>query len=119
VTDLLTRTPSIAGNDVEPGNDIERAYAIFIIVGGACFYAIIIGSMSVLVNSLNPTASRHKFKKDMVNNTVRWVSSRSSVSRAQVLHFPVQAACCIAAARSLWSLPFLPFNILHLTNYKK
>eukprot|EP00967_Tisochrysis_lutea_P113302 scaffold179745_cov20-Tisochrysis_lutea.AAC.2 len=29
--------------------------------------------MSVLVNSMNPTASRHKFKKDMVANTVRCV----------------------------------------------
>jgi len=35
------------------------------------------GNMSVLVNSLNPTASRHKFKKDMVANTVRcaWAAS--------------------------------------------
>jgi len=79
LTDLLTQPPLNAGNDVGPANDIERAYAIFIIVGGACFYAIIIGSMSVLVNSLNPTASRHKFKKDMVANTVRWVPARADL----------------------------------------
>jgi hypothetical protein len=36
-----------AGNDIGPGNDVERAFAIFVVVGGACFYAIIVGESGV------------------------------------------------------------------------
>jgi len=32
-----------AGNDIDPANDVERGFAIFVVVGGACFYAIVIG----------------------------------------------------------------------------
>ncbi len=53
-------------------NNIERLYCTGILVIGACFYAIVVGHMSLLVNNMNPTASRHKFKKDIINNTVRW-----------------------------------------------
>lgn len=60
-----------AGNDIGPENDVERVYCTGVLVLGACFYAIVVGNMSLLVNNLNPTASRHKFKKDIVNNTVR------------------------------------------------
>jgi potassium voltage-gated channel Eag-related subfamily H protein 6 len=63
-----------AGNDIGPANDIERGFAIIVVVGGAGFYAIVQGNMSVLISSLNPTASRHKFKKDMVNHVSRCVS---------------------------------------------
>lgn len=52
-------------------NNIERLYCTGILVIGACFYAIVVGHMSLLVNNMNPTASRHKFKKDIINNTVR------------------------------------------------
>lgn len=59
------------GNDIGPLNNMERLYCTGILVIGACFYAIIVGHMSLLVNNMNPTASRHKFKKDIINNTIR------------------------------------------------
>ena len=31
--------------------------------------------MSLLVNNMNPTATRHKFKKDIINNTVRYLGT--------------------------------------------
>ena len=59
------------GNDINPGNDIEKVYACLVLCVGACFYAIIMGSISLLVNNLDPTASRHRLKRDIINNTIR------------------------------------------------
>eukprot|EP00798_Chlamydomonas_sp_ICE-L_P026420 gene26420-17519_t len=61
------------GNDFYPGNNIEYVYAIFVQVIGACFYAIIIGNISLLINNMNPTNSRHNAKKDIINNSVSCV----------------------------------------------
>ena len=59
------------GNDTNPQNDIERLYCCFVICAGACFYAIILGNISLLVNNMDPTASRHRLKKDITSNTIR------------------------------------------------
>ncbi|KAL6749390.1 hypothetical protein V8C86DRAFT_2849289 [Haematococcus lacustris] len=63
------------GNDMQPLNDYERLYSVFVLILGACFYAIIVGNISLLVNNMNPTASRHKFKKDIVQNTIRYLGA--------------------------------------------
>lgn len=60
------------GNDVQPGNDIEKIFACFVLGMGACFYAIVMGSISLLVNNLDPTAARHRLKRDIINNAIRW-----------------------------------------------
>lgn len=61
-------------------NNIERLYCTGILVIGACFYAIVVGHMSLLVNNMNPTASRHKFKKDIINNTVRYLGAPRDIA---------------------------------------
>ncbi|EFJ47535.1 hypothetical protein VOLCADRAFT_91947 [Volvox carteri f. nagariensis] len=68
------------GNDISPKNNIERLYCTGILVIGACFYAIVVGHMSLLVNNMNPTASRHKFKKDIINNTVRYLGAPRDIA---------------------------------------
>ncbi|GFR48528.1 hypothetical protein Agub_g10423 [Astrephomene gubernaculifera] len=68
------------GNDISPQNNIERLYCTGILVIGACFYAIVVGHMSLLVNNMNPTASRHKFKKDIINNTVRYLGAPRDIA---------------------------------------
>ncbi|KXZ48358.1 hypothetical protein GPECTOR_28g765 [Gonium pectorale] len=68
------------GNDIGPQNNIERLYCTGILVIGACFYAIVVGHMSLLVNNMNPTASRHKFKKDIINNTVRYLGAPRDIA---------------------------------------
>ncbi|PNW70128.1 hypothetical protein CHLRE_17g706900v5 [Chlamydomonas reinhardtii] len=68
------------GNDINPQNNIERLYCTGILVIGACFYAIVVGHMSLLVNNMNPTASRHKFKKDIINNTVRYLGAPRDIA---------------------------------------
>ncbi len=60
------------GNDIIPGNNIEKAFTCFVMAIGACFYAIILGSISLLVNNMDPTASRHRLKRDIVQNALRW-----------------------------------------------
>lgn len=60
------------GNDIGPGNDIERLYGCFVVCVGACFYAIILGNISLLVSHMDPTASRHRLKKDITTNTIRY-----------------------------------------------
>eukprot|EP00198_Chlamydomonas_reinhardtii_P002372 XP_001691708.1 predicted protein [Chlamydomonas reinhardtii] len=64
------------GNDINP----QRLYCTGILVIGACFYAIVVGHMSLLVNNMNPTASRHKFKKDIINNTVRYLGAPRDIA---------------------------------------
>ncbi len=61
------------GNDTLPGNDIERLICCVVLAMGAMFYAIILGNMSLLVNNMDPTASRHRLKKDITTNTIRRV----------------------------------------------
>ena len=63
------------GNDVTPGNDLERLFCCFVLAVGACFYAIILGNISLLVTNVAPTAARHRLKKDIVNNTIRYAAS--------------------------------------------
>ncbi len=75
------------GNDVFPANDVERLYCTLVLVMGACFYAIVVGNMSLLVNNLNPTASRHRFKKDIIVNTIRYVRIRYTTLHYTTLHY--------------------------------
>mmetsp|Transcript_5229 Transcript_5229/g.11435 ORF Transcript_5229/g.11435 Transcript_5229/m.11435 type:complete len:751 (+) Transcript_5229:346-2598(+) len=69
------------GNDIAPMNNVEVIYCTGVLIIGACFYAIIIGNVSLLVNNLNPTASRHKFKKDIINNAIRYLDTPNDVAQ--------------------------------------
>ncbi|GAX76129.1 hypothetical protein CEUSTIGMA_g3572.t1 [Chlamydomonas eustigma] len=68
------------GNDTLPGNDIERAFACLVLAVGAMFYAIILGNISLLVNNMEPTASRHRLKKDITTNTIRYLGVPREIS---------------------------------------
>ena len=75
------------GNDVMPGNSLERAFCSIVLAIGACFYAIILGNISLLVTNLAPTAARHRLKQDIVNNTVRYLGLPNSVVHKVGEHF--------------------------------
>ncbi len=52
-------------------NNIERLYCTGILVIGACFYAIVVGHMARLDNTITPTPRRHTYNTDIINTPVR------------------------------------------------
>ncbi|KAG1666226.1 hypothetical protein FOA52_011526 [Chlamydomonas sp. UWO 241] len=67
------------GNDIIPGNSIEQLYCCFVMGLGACFYAIILGSISLLVTNMDPGATRHRLKRDIIHNTLRYLGMKPAI----------------------------------------
>eukprot|EP00955_Chlamydomonas_euryale_P109876 365963-Chlamydomonas_euryale.AAC.9 len=61
------------GNNIDPGNSWEQALCCFVTLGGAAFYSIILGSISLLVSNMDPGATRHRLKRDIIHNTMRYL----------------------------------------------
>lgn len=61
------------GNTVGTMNDIEYIFCSVVIVVGACFMAVVIGNMALLVSNMNVTAARHRVKMDMMTDAVRYL----------------------------------------------
>ncbi|EFJ50499.1 hypothetical protein VOLCADRAFT_88911 [Volvox carteri f. nagariensis] len=53
-------------------NNVERMFVLVLLFLGACFYAIVMGSMTLLVSSMWSMASRHKHRAMMLQDALRY-----------------------------------------------
>ncbi|KAK9824343.1 hypothetical protein WJX72_009567 [[Myrmecia] bisecta] len=64
----------MVGNGITTSGTPERIFVSVVLLLGACFYAIVVGNMSVLVSNLNATAARHRQRQDMVVQSARYLA---------------------------------------------
>lgn len=60
----------LGGSGIGPRNDIQRIFAIFVLLIGAIINANIFGNMAVIVQDLNTKASRFQEKIDTANTSM-------------------------------------------------
>ena len=65
----------IVGNYQVPTNNAERVFFIIIGILGTCFYAAAVGQMSVLIANMSIVSLRHKQKRDMTMDVLRYTGA--------------------------------------------
>ncbi|KAG2496520.1 hypothetical protein HYH03_005344 [Edaphochlamys debaryana] len=60
------------GDKPEANNNVERVFVIVLLFVGALFYAVVIGSLTLLVADMFATASRHKSRAAMVDDSLKY-----------------------------------------------
>jgi hypothetical protein len=65
----------IVGNYQVPSNNAERVFFIIVGILGTCFYAAAVGQMSVLIANMSIVSLRHKQKRDMTMDVLRYTGA--------------------------------------------
>jgi len=58
---------------VNPANNTEALYCSAVLIVGACFMAVVVGNMAMLVSNMNATNVRNMAAKDRVTDAVRYI----------------------------------------------
>jgi len=61
----------LVGSDIRPLSFNQRLYCSFTLLVGACFLAVIVGNMALLVANFNLQQTRHRQKMDLLTDTMR------------------------------------------------
>ena len=61
----------LIGENIEPNSTGEQLYTIFVMLIGACIYAIIFGQMAVVINNMNRASSRYHEKLGNIREHMR------------------------------------------------
>ncbi|EFJ50497.1 hypothetical protein VOLCADRAFT_88908 [Volvox carteri f. nagariensis] len=75
----------ILGDRPDTYNNVERIFSIALLSMGACIYAVVVSSMTLLVGNMWGMASRHKQRAIMLQDALRYTGARANDSvRAKV-----------------------------------
>ncbi|KAG2424618.1 hypothetical protein HXX76_014343 [Chlamydomonas incerta] len=69
----------IVGDRFSANNNVERVFVIALLYIGAFFYAVVVGSMTLLVANMFATATRHKQRAAQVDDALRYRGVSESV----------------------------------------
>ena len=61
------------GDNVNPVNSNEALFCSAVLIVGACFMAVVVGNMAMLVSNMNSTKVRNMHAKDRVTDAVRYI----------------------------------------------
>ncbi|GLC33903.1 hypothetical protein PLESTB_000816300 [Pleodorina starrii] len=62
----------LLGDRPQAYNNVERIFVLVLLLLGACLYAVIMGSMTLLVSNMWSMASRHKQRAAMLQDALRY-----------------------------------------------
>lgn len=67
------------GEMIDANNDIEGVFCSVVLMVGACFMAIVVGNMALLVTNMNATTARNNSSKDRVTDAVKYLGMPTNI----------------------------------------